>query len=305
MSHRLVYLLLVACLFAWPISARAQTDAISLDTVNIQIWPEYDRPAALVIYDFAVSEDTPIPTTITISIPAAADLFVVAVMQDGNLVYKDYTPPTSDGQRLLISLEILDRATHRVEYYIPINKNGQTREFNYTWHNDYNIRAFSISVQQPADATGLKTSPIETAPLPRGSEGLIYYTSAVRELPAGQIFSMNVRYDKSSDTLTAESMAVQPSGGELTPTQPTTWVTYLPAVLGGLGVFLIVGGGLWYWQSGRATSASAPSRRRHAPTLREPEGESDGRVAAYCHQCGRRTQSNDRFCRACGTKMRL
>lgn len=305
MPRWLTFLLLAAWLWALPVPARAQTDNISFDFVNIQIWPEYDRPAALVIYDFAVSENTPLPATITLSIPADADLFAVAVLKDGSLLNKEYPPPTSDGQRLLISLEIPDRATYRVEYYAPINKRGQTREFNYTWQNNYAVRAFSISVQQPVGASALKTEPIETTPLPRGNDNLIYYTSAARELPAGQALSMTVRYDKSSDTLSAQSLAVQPSGGALVPEQPAAWMNYLPAILGGLGVLLIVGGGLWYWQSGRAVSPTAPSRRRHTAAPREPREESGDHVTTHCHQCGKRAQSSDRFCRACGTKLRL
>jgi hypothetical protein len=77
----------------------------------------------------------------------------------------------------------------------------------------------------------------------------------------------------------------------------------LPAILGGLGVLLIAGGGLWYWQSGREKPESAPQprRRKKASPIEETGGEAQH---IYCHQCGKRASNGDRFCRACGTQLR-
>lgn len=304
MSRWLLYLLLIVCLFAFPFPTRAQSDNVAFDFVKIQIWPEYDRPAALVIYDFAVSAETPLPATITLRIPADADLIAVAVLQDGSFFNKEHTPPTSDGQWLLVSMQIPDRATYRIEYYAAISKSGQTRRLTYTWQGDYAVRSFQISIQQPVDATAIQTEPISTTALP-GSDGFTYYNSVLDELPAGKNFSLNIRYDKPTDTLSAESLDVQPSGGALTLSQPIDWPNTLPWVLGGVGILMIVGGGLWYWQTGRAGQVSTlRQRRRHAAAREKDELLSDLHTI-YCHQCGKRAQPGDRFCRACGTKLRL
>ncbi|MEJ5223043.1 MAG: zinc ribbon domain-containing protein [Anaerolineales bacterium] len=305
MSRWLVYLTLIVSLFAFPLATRAQSDNVAFDFVNIQIWPEYDRPSVLVIYDFAVSAETPLPVTVTLRIPANADLIAVAVLQNNNFLNKEYTPPTSDGQWLLVSMQIPDRETYRIEYYTDFSKSGQTRRFTYTWQGDYAVRTFRLSIQQPLGASPVQTDPIATTPLP-ASDGFTYYNAVLNDVAAGQNFSLNIRYDKDTDALSAESLTVQPSGGVLTPSQPVDWPNVLPWVLGGVGILLIVGGGLWYWQTGQAGQAASPRRRKRHAALREDDDDAPGDLRTiYCHQCGKRAQSGDRFCRACGTKLRL
>jgi len=285
-----------------PATVQAQTENLSIDTLGVQIWPEYDRPDALVIYDFTISQDTPLPATITLRIPADADLIAVASLEGGAFLNVPYAPPTSDGQWLLFSFEITSQTSYRIEYYAPISKSGTTRQFIYEWTGDYAVRAFSINVQEPVDATALQTDPIATTPFP-GNDGFTYYRTDPNEIPAGQAFRFTVRYDKSTDTLSAQSLEVQPSGGTLTPEQITNWGTYLPWILGGIGLALIVGGGIWYWQTGRAES-TPKQRKRHANSVIGNLDSDDGSNPVYCHQCGKRAQPSDRFCRACGIKLR-
>ena len=73
---------------------------------------------------------------------------------------------------------------------------------------------------------------------------------------------------------------------------------YLPYIIGGFGVILIVGGLAYYRQSGR--SASKKSRRRQHAHAGSEESESD----VYCAQCGTRARGGDRFCRTCGSRIR-
>ena len=41
-----------------------------LDTLNIALWPEYDRPEVLVIYRGRVADDVPLPATLTFTLPS-------------------------------------------------------------------------------------------------------------------------------------------------------------------------------------------------------------------------------------------
>ncbi len=58
---------------------------------------------------------------------------------------------------------------------------------------------------------------------------------------------------------------------------------------------MIVGGFMYYRQSGRTVSKK--SRRRRA------EGE-ESESGVYCAQCGTRARGGDRFCRTCGSRIR-
>jgi hypothetical protein len=78
----------------------------------------------------------------------------------------------------------------------------------------------------------------------------------------------------------------------------------LPWVLGGLGVILIVAGVVAFllWQRG---GRSGVRRSRHsARSKRHAKAEAEADSAFYCHQCGKRAQPGDTFCRTCGTRLR-
>ena len=136
------------------------------------------------------------------------------------------------------------------------------------------------------------------------SDGLMYYSSDIGSLPLGQSFAISLEYQKEDDELTAPNMPVEASGPIGDPDSGEFELRrWLPLILGGLGVLLIAGGGFWYWQSGRDKGAPAPvPRRRKKSTAIEESTEETQHV--YCHHCGKRASSGDRFCRACGTQLR-
>ena len=79
---------------------------------------------------------------------------------------------------------------------------------------------------------------------------------------------------RDSDILSIESLQVQPSAPINENSGNTTgFITYLPWILGGLGVLLLVGGGVWYWQMNKTPAQSAPKKRRRTnkPAIKSPE----------------------------------
>jgi len=79
----------------------------------------------------------------------------------------------------------------------------------------------------------------------------------------------------------------------------------LPWAFGLLGILLLVGGGWWYWHTGREQSQPAKrSRGQRQKPLKELVASSE-QEATYCHQCGKRAGATDRFCRSCGSKLRV
>jgi hypothetical protein len=116
------------------------------------------------------------------------------------------------------------------------------------------------------------------------------------DLEAGEELPIRVTYTKSSDRLGVSDQPLETGEVDENTQGRVSLNNYLPYILGGLGVLLILAGGLYFWQSSKGKSAP---RRRH----RRREESSDG-GEVYCHQCGKRAQSGDRFCRTCGTRLR-
>jgi len=255
----------------------------------------------LVIYDFKLPAGVKLPVNVSITFPKDANLVAVASQTaDGNLLNSDYVGPTAQENTQTVTVQIQTPSTYHLEYYEPIDRNGKQRQFSYAWSGDYAVDNFSISVRIPVDTTTMTTVPILKSSL--GSDGVSYLTKDVGQLGAGQSFTMQVNYTKTSDKLSASQTTVQPSKA-LSPNTPGRVMlsNYLPYILGTLGILAIIGGFVYFWQSslGRGLR-SGSSRKRHR--VEAPNG---AKREIYCHQCGARAEPGDRFCRVCGTKLRL
>lgn len=284
-------LLVLAFLLPLPGLAQAQS-AVVFESLNIQFWPDFDQPSVLVLYDFVISGETPLPAQVNIRMPAGAQLFAVARDEDGKLMNVEHDLPAQEGNYSVVTFVVTDRLTYRVEFYIPYVRQEQRRAFIYAWPGDYAVASFRMVLQEPIGATNVVTEPAMTS-LGTGADGFAYRAFSVQDLKSGERISLKVNYDSKNSELSADKP--QPSA-PLEPSQP--FMFFLPWVLGGLGVVLIIGGGAWYWLSGRS-SEPGRARKRHAA-----QTEDESAVSTYCSQCGKRAQPADRFCRACGTKLR-
>jgi hypothetical protein len=298
--HRITLAILLLTLLAWsPVQAQ---DSPQLSNLKVSLWPEYDRPEMLVIYIFSLSPNTSLPVNLTMRIPAVAgDPHAVAVGARDDLVADvPYTRSVS-GEWAEISF-IASMPSVQFEYYDPsLNVSTARRSFVYYWPGDYGVESMMVEVQQPLQATTMSIAPSLGSGSVR-ADGMTYFTAEVGRLNPGQNFNISLDYEKTTSTLSAERLEVQPSQ-PLTPGTTGRIQTggLVPVLLGGLGIFLIVGGGVWYWRSGQRSSAQKPRRRRRAATA-PTQTQTNGDV--YCSQCGKRAAQGDRFCRSCGRRLK-
>jgi len=290
-------LLFILGIAALPFSAQAQS-AVKFSSLQIQLWPEYDQPSMLVICEFKLADGSTLPVNVNIHIPKDGNLVAVASLFNGQLIDADHSIPTIDGDWKIIQVKVQTATTYHIEYYAPIFKTGKERKFNYVWLSDYPINDFSLSILPPADITQLTTDPSLNSVT--NTDGTTSWKKDFGALSANKEFALQINYNKTSDRLTkpGSQSGVQPSQpiGSNTPGR-VMLSNYLPDAIVGFGLLLMIGGGFYFWQSGRR--GRNRSRRRRSPRV-----ESEGDGEAYCHQCGTRAHSGDRFCRVCGTKLR-
>jgi zinc-ribbon domain len=277
----------------------------TFSTLGVDLWPEYDAPGVLVINRATLPVSASLPVELTLRIPAdAGEPNAVAVREPGGTLRSVNYTRQIDGEWALINFTATSPEV-QIEYYDPgLVKQGNAKQFIYRWPGDYPVDSMTILVQQPVGAKGMTLSPAADSS-ETGQDGLVYYTKRVGAVAGGQAFNLQVDYQKAADTLSAESLQVKPSAPVTdTPTTTRSLRTALPWILGILGVGLLVGGGLWYWQSGKGKERSEPRRRRRSAAPSEPKA-ADTSSDIYCHQCGKRAGPGDRFCRACGTRLRV
>ena len=288
----LLPLLFSLLIIPFPASAQGQ---ITFDNVTIQLWPEFDQPSMLVIYDFSLPAGTALPVDITLHIPSDADVIAVAYADSGGLLNAQHQAPFIDGDWQVLTITIDQQTSYHVEYYAPLTKADTQRTYTYLWSGDYAVKTFDVSVRVPVDTTNVTTDPTMKDTTPAGSNQKIL-TWSTSDLKVGKDVPIKLTYTKTSDRLSASDQPLETGAVDESTQGRVSLNNYLPYILGGLGILLIVVGGLYFWQSSKGRPES---RKRH-----RSQDEDSGGEAIYCHQCGKRAQANDRFCRTCGTRLR-
>ncbi len=284
-------------------SAASAQNSLDLSSLQIEIWPEFDKPTALVIYQATLSSSATFPASLSFRIPTTAGSpnAVAARQADGTLIDIAYTPQVS-GQWTIINFTTSTPEV-QIEYYDPgLTKAGDARHFTYTWPGDYAVSQLTIQVQQPTGAKDMRISP-SLGSGAVGTDNLTYYTQDIGSISLGQNFQITIDYQKSSDVLSAETLPVQSSApipqGTSTDLNVKSW---LPWALGIVGAVLIIGGVIWFWQTGRQQRAPRVRRQRQRKSSYQPEMNTGLQEdAVYCSQCGKRAMPGDQFCRSCGS----
>ncbi len=271
--------------------------AVSLKSLQVQLWPEYDQLSMLVIVDFELSKETELPARVTFRIPDEANLTAVASLEATGLINAEYEGPSVENDWQIMTVIVNNPTTYHLEYYESLEVEGTVRSFIYQWNGSYPVTGFTISILKPVDTITLTTEPrLDPVTNPDGST---VYTSQPSSLTKGEQYNLRLTYEKTTDTLFVPPQDLRPS----TPVDEKTegrisLQNYLPFILAAIGLMALLGGLVYYWQSGSKRDSRRRRRKPSQQTEKEPA------TGIYCPQCGTRAQMNDLFCRVCGTRLR-
>jgi hypothetical protein len=303
---RLVLLIVILIMLSLVVPVSAQ-QMLTLETVQVQFWPEFDRPAMLVIYTIDLPEDTALPVNLTLRIPAdAGEPNAVAVAVEDRLITAEYTRSV-DGDWADIVV-VADSTRVHVEYYdTGLAFENTLREFEYSWPGSYAVNDFIVRVQAPVGATQFTFSEAMEGPQV-ASDGLGYYLGSIGALNAGEDFDFSLSYQKGDNLLSFDALSNQDSVPAPEPAEQGGFFSNAPTwvwVIVGMGVVLI---GMGAWSLISDSSKKAKKSRSNYKKKRSKAG-TPGRVSKkqskFCHKCGTAAQPGDKFCRECGQKLRV
>jgi hypothetical protein len=187
----------------------------------------------------------------------------------------------------------------QVEFYIALERLGDTRSFTFNWPGGLTAADFVYEVQEPVEASEFVMEPTPQGQ-GAGDFGLTYRRASLGILEATDSPALSVSYARTTDRFSADFVGSQTPLG--TPGSPgggtPDLAAYLPWALLAIGLVLMAGGAIYYV---RMMRPSDRSRRRHRPTTPGSDGEP---ATVYCHNCGAPATATDSFCRRCGTALR-
>jgi hypothetical protein len=326
----------------WPIlPAQAQdTDPVRLSTLEIALWPEFDEPEVLVIFQGRLVDDVPLPAQLTLTMPqeAGEPHAVAAVDEEGNRWTAEYDVQATDDE-IEVTYTSLRYRAFQFEYYLDIlQMDGERREFTFHYSLDVPVDDLALELQQPLGATNVVLTP-SPAEAYAGFAGLTYHRLPFGAVSAGQAVTLQVAYDKTSSHLSAEALPTDSPEPVATASEP---LSSGPAATAGIvfvvGVGLaLVAGGFWIVGSRRRAGRRVPNSRSRGPKPPKQKGHRDKKgtgapvrskptsvsssprvqtaqpvqlakpttvypPGGFCHQCGTALKEDALFCHRCGTR---
>ena len=304
MRKWLVFVLLLGILaIATPAGAQG---GVNLKNVNIGLWSEYDQPSMLVIHEFLLDESTPLPAKVTIRFPKDGNLTAAAYTNsDGKLITTDVESSETQGNWQTVTLNVEAYLPYRIEYYQPLTREENKRSFTYQWFGDYPVGDFNLVAQLPSDSTNISSDPAFMNTTTSNQEKVFIGTISQKDLKMGQAGEYKLSYERASESVSkpANAANIQPSEPIGPSTTGRVSIDNLPWIIGAIGLALIGLALFFYWRSTQGTEQKL-RRRRRSGSNQEQEQEAEGEQA-YCHECGTRARAADRFCRTCGSKIRV
>ena len=300
------FALFLLALLLLPVLALAQAPAKAggarLSNLSIEIWPEYDRPAALVILRGTVAEDVKLPAAIALKLPAGsggAAAVAYSAEKDGNLLnLKNEQVKGKDG--VTVKFDAPTRFFH-IEFYEPLPTTDPARTYTYTWQGDVAVERAAVVVQEPAGAMGLVTEPA-FAQTSQGAEGLNYRLGDLGALPAGKAVPIKLTYTKADARPSVEIKGMKTAQAAPATSVPPTAASInapVPPAQGGLPNWAVpVGGFAAFGIIVALLVALMWKRQSVAPAARAATGS-----GKFCRKCGAPLAADSAFCGKCGTKV--
>ncbi len=287
MKIRYWLFLLLILSFAAP--AQAQTAVDRLARVQVDVWPDLDQPAVLVLITAELPDPVVYPASVTLSLPAAAGspTAVARITADGQMLNTPFETESRGGVNAVV-IETTDPVV-RVEFYFPYQRDGDNVQLEYNWLGGAATDDLTILFREPLQAINVVT-PEGFADIGIAADGQRFHQWSLGPVEAGETFSAAFSYTAPAAAVSAPVQAQPVAAPAGQPAQSLDALTIGLIAAGGS----LVGAGLGWFFSARRTPAPVVVRR---------PGRDDG-AAAFCHQCGAAVRSGDDFCRKCGTKIR-
>ena len=291
------FLFLAACLFLVAIAPQpiAAETPDRIATLTISVWPEYDDPSVLVIYDGEFANKDTFPKQVAFLVPSNARINATAYGNgSGDFFNTDPWKTADAGNGWTRVLFTLPQPLFHVEYYYSPLQGTPDKKMEFVFNSAILTDKVQLEIQEPLKATNFKTDPAAASQSSRGHD-FKYHVFTFANVAQGQNLKVQVSYTKTDPNPSVANISVPantlPSDSSLGTSAPTSNLI-LPIGIAAGGVALAVLGFL-AWRT-RRENDDEPRRRG-----RSKKGQG---AAAFCHECGNGLRAQDVFCSRCGTR---
>ncbi len=288
-----LFLLLFLVLFAVPTPIVAAESSDRIANLSVSVWPEYDDPGVLVIYDGEFADKDGYPRQVGFLVPTGAKVNATAYGDDkGAFLNTDPWKTEDAGNDWTRVLFNLPKPSFHLEYYYNPLQGATDKTMSFVYNSAQPADNVEVEIQQPLKATNFKTEPVAVLQTTRGHE-FKYHVFQFSKVTAGQTLRVQVSYTKTDPNPSIASISIPSSSTTASTDSSSSSNLILPVGIGAAGLALAALGFL-AWRSRQQTGESVPQRRAGKKKHQS--------ATVFCHECGNGLRANDVFCSKCGTK---
>jgi hypothetical protein len=269
-----------------------------LEQLQIDLWPEFDRPDMLVIYRGTLPPEAPLPATVTLRLPQGVEAphAVAYVDSTGNLFDATHSATTTE-DGVTVTLETLS-PNFQLEFYDALTRDGDQRSYTLVWPGDYAVNQLNIVLLPPPGATQIQTEPALS--FVQQESGVSTYVGTLGGRAENQTARISVNYR--GGTAGVAGTLAQSSDGD-----SRNYALIAGAIV--VVLVLVIGSVVWYTRQQREQPKTVSRRQRRTARRRQRETrtvatQNDPSQSRYCTHCGRALRADDRFCGNCGTPVK-
>lgn len=299
---RILILLVVFVLgLAYLPGPAAAEETPAFKRLKVSIWPEYDDPRVLVIWEGELADGVALPAKVSFLLPEGAEINSACAIDPSGKHNPATVERTAGENGDVASYTINEKATDIEFYFNPIEGTG-AREIAYSIRPLHTVESLQVEVQRPLRSTNFAVTPASTA-VTSDQRGFQYHRYEYGRVDAGQTIDLLISYEKQDavPSVSGQQGAANAAG--------TTGDLALPLLLFGLGSIVLVlylflrnGNQPRRGKARKAASRAAPSAPKGKKGAARPVAQPAG--ARFCTACGASLRPGAAFCPACGQPVR-
>ena len=222
----------------------ALNPGVKVDQMQIQVMPELDQPAVLVIMSLTLPDSVALPATFKFTVPAGATVTGIGeVDPQGKFTYNYQFPPTETGAEWdTVTIQVKQYRSLQIDYYYDpgLPKAAGDRTIPIWFQVPTDVGMLLLHIQHPARSEDFKVVPGVQAS-GDGGDGFVYSVGSYTDVKAGSTLGHVVTYSKPDGDLSLNSDG---SIATKSATQADTTMVLLVVIL----AVVVVVGGIVVWK---------------------------------------------------------
>ncbi len=245
-SKALISALIVVLLMFPQLAAEARAeDDLSIGRMRVMIWPEYDDPSVLVVYDGRFADDSKFPTTTDFLIPKGAIINDICSLSPGGQHFCQLYD-VSEGDKFDTAHLSLPFSNFYLSFHLaPIDLDTAERRIEYAIRANHPIDRMEVDIQQPLRSTNFVISPVGGEP--HKKKDFNHFTYVLEDIAKDENRVFNIGYVKDTEEPSVDVKFASMTGRRVwgSPYKTQRNVRAIIYIVFGTGLAMVLAALLW------------------------------------------------------------